>query len=216
MKNSNIPSGRRGPLASSTGTRERLLKSATLELVAQKGSVELADVTRRAGVSAGAPYHHFGSKSGLIAAVVDDFYERYDKSVMDVEFEGARWIDREELRVQGMVEFHYNEPLAPIVLSKLDRDPAIAQVEARWLSRHISKGARNISKAQRDGDVSPHIDPEFAAAMILGGIRQLIVHALARKSAPKPEALSREIRAYVVAISQADPRNSTRKGGRRS
>src|SRR6476646_1985902 len=100
MKDSSIPSGRRGPLASSTGTRERLLKSATLELVAQKGSVELADVTRRAGVSAGAPYHHFGSKSGLIAAVVDDFYERYDKSVMDVEFEGARWIDREELRVQ--------------------------------------------------------------------------------------------------------------------
>jgi AcrR family transcriptional regulator len=156
MKDSGIPSGRQEPLASSTGTRERLLKSATLELVAQKGSVELADVTRRAGVSAGAPYHHFGSKSGLIAAVVDDFYERYDKSVMDVEFEGVRWIDREELRVQGMVEFHYNEPLAPIVLSKLDRDPAIAQVEALVGCRGISRKVRAIS-ARHNATATFHV-----------------------------------------------------------
>lgn len=211
MKTSSNSSLRQRSQASPTETRERLLRSAILELVAQKGSVELADVTRRAGVSAGTPYHHFGSKSGLIAAVVDDFYERYDKSVMDVELEGAHWIDREERRLHSIVEFHYSEPLAPILLSKLDRDPAIAQVEARWLSRHISKGARNISKAQRDGDVSPHIDPEFTAAMILGGIRQLIVHALARKTVPKKEALTRELRAYIVAISQADPRANTRK-----
>ena len=29
-------------------------------------------------VSVGLAYHHFGSKGGLIAAVVDDFYERLD------------------------------------------------------------------------------------------------------------------------------------------
>lgn len=186
-------------------TRELLLHSAVQELVANKGTLEIGDVTKRAGVSAGTPYHHFGSKSELIAAVVDDFYERYDTSVMNAELDGEHWADREEKRVRMIVEYHYSDPLASIILSQLSRDPVVAQVEARWLSAHVAKGARNIAKGQRDGDISDSIDPGLAAAMILGGLRQAIVHALARKTVPRKSALARELWAFVLAVSGAGP-----------
>ena len=186
------------------GTRELLLYSAMQELVANKGTLEIGDVTKRAGVSVGAPYHHFGSKSEL-AAVVDDFYERYDASIMSAEIEGEHWATREEKRVRMIVEYHYSDPLAPIILSQLSRDPVVAQVEARWLSEHVAKGARNIAKGQRDGDISASIDPGLAAAMILGGLRQAIVHALARKTVHRKSALAGELWAFVLAVSGARP-----------
>ena len=106
---------------------------------------------------------------------------------MSAEIEGEHWATREEKRVRMIVEYHYSDPLAPIILSQLSRDPIVAQVEARWLSAHVAKGARNIAKGQRDGDISASIDPGLAAAMILGGLRQAIVHALGSKNCPPQE-----------------------------
>ena len=91
MKNARVIRRRR---TAKGGTRELLLRSAMQELVVNKGTLEIGDVTKRAGVSVGAPYHHFGSKSELIAAVVDGFYERYDASIMSAEIEGERWATR--------------------------------------------------------------------------------------------------------------------------
>ena len=49
--------------------RQQILDSAREELVQGDGVLELAAVTRRAGLSTGAVYHHFGSKLGLLAAI---------------------------------------------------------------------------------------------------------------------------------------------------
>ena len=56
--------------ATSQGTRERLLSAAQEELIEGQGHLEMQAVARRAQVSVGLAYHHFGSKAGLIAAVV--------------------------------------------------------------------------------------------------------------------------------------------------
>ena len=53
--------------------RQQLLTAARDELVRGNGVLELSALTRRAQLSTGALYHHFGSKSGLLAAVYDDF-----------------------------------------------------------------------------------------------------------------------------------------------
>ncbi|MDH6194041.1 AcrR family transcriptional regulator [Mycobacterium frederiksbergense] len=49
--------------------RQQLLDAARDELVDGNGAIELSGLTRRAGLSTGALYHHFGSKSGLLAAL---------------------------------------------------------------------------------------------------------------------------------------------------
>lgn len=53
------------------GDLRRALLDAALELVGEKdaASLSMRAVARRAGVSSGAPYHHFDDKSALLAAV---------------------------------------------------------------------------------------------------------------------------------------------------
>ncbi|HZZ47272.1 MAG TPA: hypothetical protein VFE65_10345, partial [Pseudonocardia sp.] len=74
-----------------TGARQRLLRAAIEEL-ASTGHIEVASVARRAQVSVGLPYRYFGTRSGLIAAVLADFHERLDEQVMLARFDGAHWL----------------------------------------------------------------------------------------------------------------------------
>ena len=50
-----------------TGTREKLISAAQEELIHGQGLLEMQAVAKRAKVSVGLAYHHFGSKAGLIA-----------------------------------------------------------------------------------------------------------------------------------------------------
>ena len=61
--------------ARSERSRDRLIQAASEALVAGDGNFELRHEARRAGVSVGLTYHRFGSKAGLVAAVVDRFYD---------------------------------------------------------------------------------------------------------------------------------------------
>jgi AcrR family transcriptional regulator len=63
-------------------TRGRLLESARNELVERQGVLEVDSVARRAGVSVGLIYRHFGSKAGLVGAVVQAFYDRFEDEVI--------------------------------------------------------------------------------------------------------------------------------------
>ena len=58
-------------------TRERLLAAAVEVLLEGDGDFEMGQLAARAGVSNGLAYHYFGSKAGVLSAVIDDFYDRY-------------------------------------------------------------------------------------------------------------------------------------------
>lgn len=64
--------------------RAALLKSAD-DLIAEQGTgkLSLREVARRAGVSHGAPAHHFTNKSGLMLALARDGWERMIQSILD-------------------------------------------------------------------------------------------------------------------------------------
>ncbi|NOJ39697.1 helix-turn-helix transcriptional regulator [Bradyrhizobium sp. WSM 1791] len=84
-------------MTTTIGTRERLLRAAEKELIRSHGHLEMQAVAKRAQVSVGLAYHRFGSKAGLIAAVVEAFYSRLD----EVAFEGFKshaegWAERKE------------------------------------------------------------------------------------------------------------------------
>src|SRR5690242_4627498 len=56
------------------GDLRRTLLEASLELIAESGldALSLREVARRAGVSPGAPYHHFESREQLLTALAVD------------------------------------------------------------------------------------------------------------------------------------------------
>jgi AcrR family transcriptional regulator len=62
--------------------REALIRAAA-ELVSERGleGASLREVARRAGVSHGAPYHHFKSKERLLAALADEGFDDLDRAL---------------------------------------------------------------------------------------------------------------------------------------
>lgn len=180
--------------------REALLRAAAEELVERGGVLEVGPVAARAGVSVGLIYRHFASKAGLLAAVVGDFYVRFGGEVLETDpAPGRGWAERERRRTEMAVAFHYDEPLAAIVLARLARDPEVAAVEARHLRVQVARGAQNVARGQRDGEIPEDIDPGIAAALILGGVRQALIEVLARREPPPREVLSDQLWRLVAA-----------------
>ncbi|TWP52726.1 TetR/AcrR family transcriptional regulator [Lentzea tibetensis] len=187
--------------------RDRILAAAAEEL-AETGDIEVASVARRAGVSAGLPYRYFGTRSGLVSAVVSAFYDRLDDAVTNREFDGETWYDRERARVMAWVGHLYDEPLAPVVLSGLGADADAAGIEMRRLHAAIERGARNIARGQRDGDLPYDRDPELFVAAVLGGVRTAVAVALARTPRPDRARVAAELWAFVAGAADAPGRTS--------
>lgn len=188
------PKTRTGSPAPTRGasTRTRLIDAARSALIEGQGEAEMADIAKRAGVSAGLAYHHFGSKDGLLAAVVETFYERY-AAIANTRFQGETWSQREVQRVRALVEFLIEEPFTATLFGPLGRSSAVVNTEANCMSELVERGARNMAQGQADGDLPRQSDPKLAAAFVLGGMRQCIAAALISETEPDPEAWADQV-----------------------
>lgn len=179
----------------SEATRARLLAAAVDDLVARDGTLEVATVAARAGVSTGAIYHHFGSKAGLVSALVHDFHARLTREVIAPSLaEHGGWAARERARIERTVAFHYGDRVSA-VLATLAREPEVAAAEAPFMEELVTAAERNLRAAQRDGEIAADLDPGIAAAVIMGGIRYAVLRALSRTEGDRPDraALAEEL-----------------------
>ncbi|GAA1758228.1 TetR/AcrR family transcriptional regulator [Streptomonospora arabica] len=77
--------GQRTPRSDASGTRTRLLDAAYVEVVAGRWArMRMADIAAGAGVSRQTLYNEFGSKEGLLQAVVVREAGRFLDGVMDI------------------------------------------------------------------------------------------------------------------------------------
>ncbi|MDJ0770108.1 MAG: TetR/AcrR family transcriptional regulator [Ilumatobacter sp.] len=160
-------------------TRQRLLEVAAQELL-ERGQIEVTAVAERAEVSVGLLYRYFASKDGLVTALVDDFYDRYEEAVFAERApEGVHWSDFERERIVREVAFVFDEPLGRRIVGGPPAEPAAAHADARRLARHIEMAARNIEHGRQRGDIAVSTDPRLAAAAIIGGLRSCLAMALA-------------------------------------
>lgn len=186
--------------SSGASARDKLIDAAQEELILGQGQLEMLAVARRAGVSTGLAYHHFGSKAGLIAAVVEAFYDQLDAAAFTgVKLPANTWAQREKARIAAYVQFHYSHPFAPLVIGVLSRSPEVRDVETAFTNRQLAGGAGMVAAAQRDAMVGTEVAPEVAIAMMIGGIRQALIGALLRDPRPDPERLINEIWAFTAA-----------------
>lgn len=180
-------------------TRRRLLDAAAHELVEGDGGLEVASVAARADVSVGLLYRYFGSKAGLVAAVVEEFYDRLQEQVREVDrAPSTDWATRERRRLELSVAFHYREPLAAVILSRLSREPGVAAVEMRRIGRLVEDAARSVASAQRRGEIPREADPRTIGAILLGGFRVAMAEALMRPDRPGEQQLTEELWRFVV------------------
>ena len=121
-------------------TRSRILEAARAAFVDGRGDFEMGDVAERAGVSVGLAYHYFKSKAGLVSALIDDFYDRYD-AVVNQRFDDiASWPEREYRRVSEAVGFLFDDPVAPIMLGRLSGSAQVVAAEVMVIPRSCSWG----------------------------------------------------------------------------
>lgn len=181
------------------GTPERLIRAAQEELIQGGGVLEMQAVAKRARVSVGLAYHHFGSKGGLIAAVVEVFYDRLEEAAFKPSnLVASDWAGREKERIAAYIAFHYDHPFAPLVVGALSRAVEVLDVEQAFTRRQLAAGAHNLRSGQRDGVIPADLDPRLTIALMIGGIRQALIGALTKAQRPDREELTDKIWVFVA------------------
>lgn len=91
-------------------TRERIM-GAVVASVSEVGfhRTTASEIARRAGVTWGAVQHHFGAKEGILAAVLEDSFERFAQRLADIDVEGTSLDRRVELFIDRAWE-HFESP----------------------------------------------------------------------------------------------------------
>jgi AcrR family transcriptional regulator len=198
-------------------TRDRLLTAARAVAIASRGHVEIAAVGAAAGVVPSLVHRYFGSKSGLVGALVDDFFDRFHRQALDLDLEAhGPWARHERLRLEAGVRFHYQEPFAPILYGPLSRDPEVARREADRIAVVVARAARSIRRGQRNGELPVGVDPALAGAAMFGAMRQVMVEALTRPARPSPQRVIEVLWRQVAASVQIDPDAGLQERPRRS
>ncbi len=176
-------------------TRQRLLRSARAAIIEGRGEMELAGVAKRAGVSPGLPYRYFESKSGLVVAVIEAFYDAFYDAVYRPAFDEVSddWWEREKARIEKLVEFYYDEPLARFVVGRLAGDALVAEARERRVKNQVRGAVLNVRTGKRHGRVPGSVDAELAGSLLIGGVSLAIQSAIDR-----PRRLPR--RRVVVAL----------------
>ncbi|MVU78221.1 TetR family transcriptional regulator [Nocardia sp. ET3-3] len=165
--------------------RQQLLDAARDELVHAGGTLELSALTRRTGLSTGALYHHFGSKVGLLAAIWDDFYEGLSRATADDRLPAdGDWATREHERTHRFVAYHFDHPLAALLVNRVAPDPGLTEVEANYIRNLADAAATNIRRGQATGEIPADLDPDSAGAFVIGGLRHGIGQQL--RADPRP------------------------------
>lgn len=199
--------GRRVDPSPSLTTPARILEAAELELLRTNGQLEMQAVARAAGVVPSVVSHHFGSRSGVVNAVVDAFFDRLHEEVLDRDLRPlGSWIESEHARVRMGVRFYYTEPLAPIVYGSLGRDAEVASREHARVALVVESTARNIAAAQRTGELPRGVDPKLASAAIYGAARQVTVTALGADRRPPQRVVVDQL--WRMTVAAVTPHNA--------
>jgi len=189
-------------------TRSRLMNAARQVIVEQQGGMELAEVARRAGVSPGLPYRYFESKSALLVAVVEGFFDALDAAVYRPTFEeeAGDWWSAEKLRIARLVDFFYDEPLGPLVVAQLGGDAAVAAAKHRRVKRQLRGAQANILQGQKLGWVPAGIDAELTGALLIGGVHQGIAAALTRRPMMRKRRVVEGLTAFLRDVLHVEER----------
>lgn len=180
--------------------RQQLIDAAREELVSGNGAFELSGLTRRAGLSTGALYHHFGSKSGLLAAVYDGFYDGLRHAIADVRLPAGDWATRERDRTHRFVAYHLADPLAPILLNRTASDPQLTELEAAYIHNLIDNAAANIRHGQKLGELPADLDADGAGAYVIGGLRHGIAQLLRVVPTPSADGATQMLWRFTAAV----------------
>lgn len=157
-------------MSTDSGETRRTILRAARELLEQRGAakVRMADVARRAGVSRQSVYLHFGSRTGLLLALVeyvDEVEELGPVLAWAFSADNGTELVRRAMEMQAI----YTPRIAAVAdaLEGAARtDPAaLAALEDRSASR-LAGCRQVVARLAEWGDLTPALDADEAAALL--------------------------------------------------
>jgi TetR/AcrR family transcriptional regulator, acrAB operon repressor len=186
-------------------TRQELLDAA-LVVFGREGyaAARLEDVARAAGVTRGAIYHHYGSKSALFASLIENAAQTGSRALDEAIAAGGSFGEiarrilvsslsllQEDSRFRGAVALQLISTGDAPELTGLRRlTLQQGEAEMRQLTAFIEIGLTQ-------GAVRPSLDPRVAAQAFLAYRRGLVLTAL---TAPEPPDIYRQAAALADAF----------------
>jgi AcrR family transcriptional regulator len=160
---------------------------------------------------------YFGSRAGLVSGLIDDFFDRLRHDVLDIDLDDrGTWAQHERIRLENGVRFHYADPAAVVIYTRLSREPEVAATENRHIDTVIKHAAANIRRGQKRGELPASVDPELAGAAMFGAMQRVMVAALSRTPRPRPERIIDILWRQVATAVDIDPYDQIPAPTRRS
>ena len=167
---------------------ERRILRAAIELFARQGYLKttLIEVGKAAGYTGGLVSHRFGSKEGLLNAVIENASRRFFEDQLKPSIEGDH-IQSAEQALRNYISTYFEEvfvreshirALYVIMGEGLgavpDVRPKIAQLN-RGMRQRI---AEIVRRGMQAGEFNAGVDPDAAAVLIVGLLRGVVMQYL--------------------------------------
>jgi AcrR family transcriptional regulator len=194
-----------------------MLRAAT-RLIARQGvsGTSLAEVGLAAGYSRGLPVDRYGSKRGLIEALLDSMAAWFEARVANTA-SSKRGVEAVLERIAAHVDGARKSPLATtalyaIYLESLAAMPALRPKVGALLDRWRGELVVGLRQAQSAGEIRGDIDCEQHAAIILGALRGLIIEHLMGSAETDLDAIRDAVSGLVrQAMVPPAPRKAVRR-----
>lgn len=156
----------------SSRSRERLVEAAT-RLFAERGyrDTSVQAIAEAAGISRGSIFWHFGSKEGLLSAVAESAFRRWEIETLAGDVGEARGIEAVRRALASHRRFLREETdllrlFYVLMFEALGPRPELVE---RFASLH--RGLRERGREWLSGDdLRDDVDPEAVAALITGAL----------------------------------------------
>jgi AcrR family transcriptional regulator len=154
------------------------LLRATAELIAERGvaAMTFAAIAERAGYSRGLVTARFGSKEGLVDAIIHRVWGRLRHLRVLPGIEDRTGLDSVLVLVAGIRDQAVNDSvemraLAALMFEAVNDDGALRSRFVRFHDAMRDDLAVALHKGIEDGTVRPELDPQREATMIVGVLR---------------------------------------------
>lgn len=192
-------------------TRSRLLEAAA-GLFAERGidGVSVDAVAAAAGRTSGAVYDHFGSKRGLLLALLDDWSGAL-VAVISAQFEISPSLEDRLGAVWDNVCAHPSEDVRRLFLLEHEmwlraaRDPRLASALQRRTRESSERVARGLSKWREEERIDSTTDPKTVS-----GLLNAMVIGIHMQLQADPDSIDRDsaIAAFAKLIGASAPKHS--------
>ena len=188
------PAKRRTQASRRDESDRRMLRAAA-HLISRQGvrATTMAEIGLEAGYSSGLPVVRYGSKLGLIHALLESM-DRWWEATFTAATAGRRGLAALAARAEAYIGGARSIPEGAAALQAIlvEARYSLPELQPRiaTLNEHWRRGFRDdLREAQQLGEVAPDVDCEIYAELILGAMRGMMIDRLGQDLADLQQAL---------------------------